>query len=126
MPDPHLPPEITDFIIDILGDERGTLKQCCLVCKSWVPCARKHLFHRIEFDCPAEVDAWKETFPDPANSPGHHTRSLAIDCPGVFTIADAEEGGWIEAFSNVVRLRISTDSGMGNILHSLLRFLNLF
>ena len=126
MPDPHLPPEITDFVVDLLQDKPKTLAQCCLVSKSWVPRARKHLFRWIHFDRPAQVNAWKETFPDPANSPGRHTRFLIISCAEVFTIADAGEGGWIQAFSNVVQLTMS-NSGMSNIpSRSLLRLLNVF
>ena len=32
-----LPQEILDYATDFLYDERETLKQCCLVSKSWVP-----------------------------------------------------------------------------------------
>ena len=113
MPHPRLPPEISDYIADLLYDKPRTLKRCCLVSKSWVPRARKHLFGRIKFRHPAEVDAWKKIFPDPANSPGYHTHSLSFRCAEVFTIADAEEGGWIQAFSNVVRLRV-LNSGTRN------------
>ncbi|KAF9643160.1 hypothetical protein BDM02DRAFT_3081141, partial [Thelephora ganbajun] len=45
----HLPPEILDYIIDLLHDKPETLKQCCLVSKSWVSRTRKHLFADIEF-----------------------------------------------------------------------------
>src|ERR1700753_32043 len=107
MPHPRLPPEISDYIADILHDEPGTLKQCCLVSKTWVPRTRKLLFGRINFKQPAEVDAWKKIFPDPANSPGFYTHSLSIRCAEVFTIADVEEGGWMQAFFNVVRLDVS-------------------
>ena len=113
MLDPWFPAEITDSIIDLLHDKLGALRQCSLVSKSWVPCSRKHLFSRIVFRRPADVNTWKELFPDPANSPGYHTHSLFIDCVEVFTVADAEEGGWVQAFSNVVRLRV-WNSGMRN------------
>ncbi|KAF9642961.1 hypothetical protein BDM02DRAFT_3104213, partial [Thelephora ganbajun] len=46
---PHLPPEILDYIVDFLYNEPETLKQCCLVSKSWVPRTRKHLFADINF-----------------------------------------------------------------------------
>ncbi|KAF9645264.1 hypothetical protein BDM02DRAFT_3073690, partial [Thelephora ganbajun] len=45
----HLPPEILDYIVDLLHDEPETLKQCCLVSKSWVSRTRKHLFANVEF-----------------------------------------------------------------------------
>ncbi|KAF9644347.1 hypothetical protein BDM02DRAFT_3103092, partial [Thelephora ganbajun] len=46
---PYLPPETLDYIVDFLHDNRETLEQCCLVSKSWVPRARKHLFADIKF-----------------------------------------------------------------------------
>jgi hypothetical protein len=49
MSNPDLPPEILDYIIDLLHDEPETLKRCCLVSKSWVPRTRKHLFADIGF-----------------------------------------------------------------------------
>ncbi|KAF9644814.1 hypothetical protein BDM02DRAFT_3067122, partial [Thelephora ganbajun] len=45
----HLPPEILDCIVDFLRDQPETLKQCCLVSKSWVSRARSHLFTNVEF-----------------------------------------------------------------------------
>ena len=111
---PRLPPEITDSIVDLLRREREALKKCCLVSKSWVPCARKYLFRRIEFDCSDAVNAWKKTFPDSANSPAHHTCSLSFGCVEVIATADAEEGSWIRAFSNVVHLDVW--SGTRNML----------
>ncbi|KAF9644805.1 hypothetical protein BDM02DRAFT_3066647, partial [Thelephora ganbajun] len=44
-----LPPEILDYIVDFLHDTPETLKQCCLVSKSWVSRTRKSLFADIEF-----------------------------------------------------------------------------
>jgi len=108
MPIPHLPQEILDYVTDLLHDEQETLKQCCLVSKSWVPCARKHLFADISFSRTGDLEAWKKTFPDPENSPARHTHSLRISCPQSVTAADAEEGGWIRTFSRVVRLDIQT------------------
>ena len=33
----RLPPEICDYIIDLLHNQQEVLKDCCLVCKSFVP-----------------------------------------------------------------------------------------
>ena len=111
MPDPRLPPELSDCIVDLLHDEPQKLRQCCLVSKPLVPRTRKHLFRQVRLDCSAHVDEWMKTFPDPANSPGYHTRSLSIACVEDITAADVEEGSWFWAFSNVVRLEVSS-SGM--------------
>jgi hypothetical protein len=47
---PRLPPELTDVIIKLLrANQRPTLN-CALVCRSWVPASRRHLFWRTAFD----------------------------------------------------------------------------
>ena len=58
----------------------------------------------ILFGCSDNLRTWKEAFPDPANSPTYYTHTLTVHCVCI-AVADAEEGGWIRAFSNVVRLR---------------------
>jgi len=109
MSNPHLPPEILDYMVDLLHDKPDALKQCCLVSKSWVPRTRRHLFASINFSHAGDLKAWKRTFPDPANSPAYHTCSLFVGCPLFVTVADAEEGGWIRAFSRVARFELRTD-----------------
>ena len=101
---PRLPLEISEYIVDFLHSDEEALGQCCLVSKSWVPCARKHIFCEVGFEYSSHLEAWKEAFPDPANSPGYYTRSLYVRCLKDVTPADAEMGGWIRAFSNVVQL----------------------
>jgi len=108
MSNPRLPREILDYTVDLLHDYQDALKQCCLVSKSWVPRTQKHLFASINFNRSMDLEVWKKTFPDPANSPAYHTRSLFVGCPWFVTAADAEEGGWIRAFSRVVRLKVHT------------------
>ena len=106
MPRP-LPPEILDHIVDQLHNEPATLKTCCVVSKSWVPRARKHLFAHVEFHAQkSHTKLWKKTFPDPRNSLARHTRSLFICGIPVVTAADEGMGDWIHTFHNVVRLRL--------------------
>jgi len=77
-----LPPEILDLTVDHLHDEPIALKACCLVSKSWVPRTREHLFARVEFrGTELPVERWKKNFPDPSNSPVHHTRTLLHSLP---------------------------------------------
>ncbi|KAF9645554.1 hypothetical protein BDM02DRAFT_495077 [Thelephora ganbajun] len=106
MSEPHLPPEISEYIVDLLRNELDTLERCCLVSRSWVPRTRKHLFADIKFLYSDDLERWKRTFPDPSRYPTHHTHTLTIGCPEVVTAADAQEGGWIRAFSNVTRLEV--------------------
>jgi len=100
-----LPPEILDLIVDHLHDELTALKACCLVSKSWVPRTRNHLFALVEFRA-AElpIERWKKNFPDPSNSPAHHTHTLYIHYLPTLTAADTDVGGWIRTFHNVVNL----------------------
>ncbi|KAF9642570.1 hypothetical protein BDM02DRAFT_3105483, partial [Thelephora ganbajun] len=51
MSDPHLPPEVCDYIVDLLHNKPDTLGWCCLVSRSWIPRTRKHLFADIKFLC---------------------------------------------------------------------------
>ena len=105
MSDLHLPPEILDYIVDFLHYQPKTLKRCCLVSKSWVPRTRKHLFREIIFRHPSNLKVWKDTFPDPANSPAHYTHCLSFRYRIEVIAAIVEEGDyWVRIFSSVVKL----------------------
>jgi hypothetical protein len=106
MSNPYLPPEILDCIVDLLINEPQTLRNCCLVARSWLPRTRMHLFRKVGFRTSADLDAWKEAFPDPASSPAYYAHRLYISYAGFNIYADGEEGGWIRAFCNVVRLDV--------------------
>ena len=100
-----LPPEIFDLIIDQLHDEPTTLKACCVVSKSWIPRTRSHLFAHVKFGVIARpVELWMKAFPDPSNSPAHHTRRLTIRYLPAITTTDASVAGWIRTFRSVVHL----------------------
>ena len=105
MSNPHLPPEILDYILDLLQDDQETLRKCSLVAKPWVSRTRKHLFAKIEFRSPVTLELWKKTFPDQASSPAQHTRILFIGCVEVVTAADAEQDDWIRTISRIARSR---------------------
>ena len=102
----RLPPEISDYVVDLLQDEAEALHECCLVSKSWTPRARKPLFGEVAFNSLVDLKVWKETFPDPLNSPAHYTRCLFINTEKVIPAAVVEESGLVQAFSNVVRLEL--------------------
>jgi len=111
MSKPYLPQETLDYIIDLLHSERETLEQCFLVSKSWVPRTRKHLFAHIQLRSASDLESWKKTFPDVANSPACHARGLLVGCPWLVVAADAEEGGWIQAFSGARSLEVTIGDG---------------
>ena len=106
MPIPYLPPEILDYIAAFLHNERETLKECCLVSKSWVPRTRRNLFAEIKIHSDNQIKLWHKLTPDIANSLARHARTLFIGCPEFVVERDAEEGGWIRAFSCVESLDV--------------------
>ena len=108
MSDPHrhLPAELLDQIVDFLRDARGALKSCCLVSKSWIPRARRHLFALITFHTAKNLQSWKTMFPDPSTSPACYTRSLLVRSPQAITTLEAEDGGWISNFLRIAHLEI--------------------
>jgi hypothetical protein len=103
-----LPAEILDLIISYLHDAQYTLRNCCLVSKSWVPHARKHLFAVVDFSTLETLQSWKEMFPDPLISPACYTKTLSIDSVKIVKALDAKVGGWIRGFSRVVRLEVES------------------
>ena len=109
---PDLPPEMLNSIVDFLYGETKTLRQYCLVSKSWVPRARKHLFAVIAFFTQEDIDAWKKTFLDPSDSPARYTRTLVVNCAEVVTAADTVEGGWVPTFSHIVRFVMNSEKGL--------------
>ena len=98
MSDPHLPPELLDHIVDLLHDKNHALKNCCLVSKSWIPRARKHLFATIAFSSVRSLQSWEALFPDPLSSPACYTHTLSV----ASFPATAHACGWIKGFSRVV------------------------
>jgi len=120
----HLPPEINDSVVDSLRDEPEALKQCCLVSKSWVPLTRKHLFGTVVVEQEHHLKAWKKTFPDLVESPAYHARTLFIGCPHAVKTGDAEVGGWIRTFYNVVNLEVWTSMDSSDRDVSLIPFHN--
>ena len=113
---PSIPPEILDYIIDLLRDEPETLKRCCLVAKLWIPRTRKHLFADIQFSSIDDLRLWKKTFPDSANSPAYHTRTLFASCAQADVAATVDENGWTRAFSGVTSLSLESHLGQATLV----------
>lgn len=47
--EPRVPPEISDNILGYLQDDIGTLQQCSLVCRNWLPASTLHLFRHLQW-----------------------------------------------------------------------------
>ena len=108
MSNPYLPPELLDYIVDLLHDDPTMLKQCCLVSKPWIPRTRKHLFAKIWLHAKGNLESWRRMFPDPSTSPAKFAESLHIGCARAVTAADAEPGGWLTGFVRIVHLGVET------------------
>ena len=105
---PPLPTEIFDLIVDHLHDELTTLKACCLVSKSWVPRARRYIFAQVMFNSlRSSIQTWMEHFPDPSNSPAHHTRALLFVDPDSIVAAFTVAPTWLHYFCHVKELRMA-------------------
>ena len=52
----HIPPELTDTIIDFLHDDVQSLLACALVSHSWLPCSRLHLFQSCTIRDPGQFE----------------------------------------------------------------------
>ena len=104
-----LPPEILDLIVDHLHGEPPTLKACCVVSKSWVPRARRYLFADIKFSSSQpSFQSWTEAFPDPSNSPSHHTRSLSIRSDRAIDCATSTAlRAWTHSFHHIIKLEMN-------------------
>ena len=89
-----------------MHDALDTLRNCCLVPKSWIARTRKHLFANIRFHLERDLLSWKKTFPDPSTSPACYAKTLFVDCSHAITTTDGEPGGWITGFSRVVHLEL--------------------
>ena len=97
-----LPQEIFDLVVDHLHDDPTTLRACCLVSKSWIPQTRIHLFNRVEFRPHGPtLESWMQAFPNPSNSPAHHTRSLHLSYFTVLAVLP-----WIHSFNYIVELEV--------------------
>lgn len=114
MPNPRLPAETLDNIVDLLHDAKYALRNCCLVSKSWIPRTRKRLFADIRFTDERMLQSWKESFPDPSTSPARYTEILIVGCAHAVTATDGEPGGWITGFSRVVHFWISSLDMLGH------------
>ena len=108
MSNQHLPAELLDLIVGLLYDSTDALKSCCLVSKSWIPRAQKHLFASIKISTPRMLQSWKTVFPDPSTSPARYTKALFIRYSPKVAVAAREEGSWISTFAHVVRFELDT------------------
>lgn len=110
MVQPHITLDIVYHIMELLRDDPRTLKECCLVSKSWTHSCQIHLFYdvAIKIDSPQLLKKWGKTVRilDSGTSPACYVRSLKVDPTYLVTAEDGKVGGWIQPFANVVHLEL--------------------
>lgn len=67
MTQPTLPLELVELLLSHALDDGSTLKRCTLVCRSWLPDARRALFRNLKFD---ERTDYRQILDIMKNSPG--------------------------------------------------------
>ena len=89
---PRLPQELIDYILDNLDGNNRILKQCCLVCKAWLPRSSQTLFST--FLWPSCRHAWDRLYT--------HPRPMRCKC--VRDLADYDN--LLEVLSASTRIRL--------------------
>ncbi|KAH9837144.1 uncharacterized protein C8Q71DRAFT_587587 [Rhodofomes roseus] len=56
---PVVPPELCDYVIDYLHNDRKSLTACSLTCREWVPTSRHHLYCEVLLHKPQLFIAFK-------------------------------------------------------------------
>lgn len=72
-----LPSEITDAIIDYLHDDKASLAACGLICRTWLPSSRYHLFSNITLSINS-IRSFAELLQNPFNNVALMVRHLTV------------------------------------------------
>lgn len=115
-----LPLELIDFSIDFLHADMQSLSACSLVCRSWVPATRFHLFGSVEIHQSLQAAASRRHCRNPANTLSFikllesrdntispYIRSAMLDMTGV-DIPDKLISALCNARVNITKLDITT------------------
>ena len=91
----QLPPELYDYILDCLSEDKPTLRNCALVTRTWLPRARHHLFRSIYIDW-SNCDAFSRL----VSNPEFGARVSTLEIEGAFGIfsMDRLHGAALEAW----------------------------
>ncbi|KAJ7717912.1 hypothetical protein DFH07DRAFT_1068133 [Mycena maculata] len=74
-PEPILPPEVIDLIIDDLHDHPLTLRACSLVSRNWLATSRHHLFDEL-YLTRGKLYTFRDLLTSPRNTVSSRLRSL--------------------------------------------------
>ena len=75
----HVPIEIVDQILGYIRTDKECLRRCALVCKSWLPSCRRHIFYDLNFTGPpSRFEAWHRSFSPTPNGPHLNTKQLIV------------------------------------------------
>ena len=88
MPNPPVPQELVERMIDLLRSDIGALQACCLVNKTWVSRSRYHLFYQVEILDDTQLHYWISTFPYPVSNVAGFVRHLHIARPRMLDVSE--------------------------------------
>lgn len=91
-----LPPEILDFIIDHVHDDRAVLRSCSLTARALLPTSRHHLFHAVHLPDRHRCTAFAQLL-ESAPDVGYQVRTLSL-VEGL-QLEDSEDVPWVNANS---------------------------
>ncbi|KAJ7160362.1 hypothetical protein C8R46DRAFT_1354058 [Mycena filopes] len=102
MVSPRIPPELTDYIIDLLWDSKSTLHSCSLVCTSWLPSTRHHLFESIVI---RPDPKFLVLLLSPSNIIGIYTKTLDFRCWPMLVAPSVSQNNILSRLPDAVCLR---------------------
>ncbi|KAH9941945.1 hypothetical protein B0H21DRAFT_751874 [Amylocystis lapponica] len=96
---PRLPQEITDKVIDLLGEsyQRTALAACSLTCHAWLDRSRVHIHSSVRLDPCSNLDHLTQLYTSPL---AEYVRSLSID---VCVDGEPAEHKWIDEIRPLLR-----------------------
>lgn len=123
---PSLPPELFDETLDHLWDDIKTLRTCSLVCRSWVPTTRLHIFRTVRLSSEAACSQFSTLL---ENSPAiaRCVRKLTISAQYAGVGADnrgIEDDAWVNASAEIAR-RLGQHGRVNTLALSRLRWTSL-
>src|SRR5271170_2648382 len=106
---PRLPAELTDRVIDHLHSDRLTLARCSLVCKTWLPASRYHLFNTAIRLTKSNINSFVELLDSPTSTFFGHALNVCISVPPINVGEYRSGSGMFDTLSHhLFRLKIKS------------------
>lgn len=93
----YIPPELSDYIMDFLHDDRLALKTCSLTSRSWRPASRYHLYRKVLLPSMDSCKTFHQLLRD-SPSLASFTREVGISNVNSLSVADGVQGAAQQQF----------------------------